>query len=135
MDRNQVFSWIAVSAFGLEGAISGELKRLVSDPVHIYRDLAKLANTIRPEYVIPVNDEAQALPLLRSLLGEMSASARAQLFLSAGSGAAAGVSKSVQAPVNISVTSTSAQAEAVGRSVYDTAQRSLLKTLQGVFSP
>ncbi|MCR4876082.1 MAG: class I SAM-dependent RNA methyltransferase [Clostridiales bacterium] len=28
MDRNQVFSWIAVSAFGLEGAISGELKRL-----------------------------------------------------------------------------------------------------------
>ena len=96
--------------------------------------LAMIAEEGRPEYVIPVGDEAAALPLLRSLMGELSASARAQLFLAAGSGGSPGVSHSVQAPVNISVTGTAAPAEAVGQSVYNAAQRSLLKTLQSVFT-
>lgn len=96
--------------------------------------LAMIAEEGSPEYVIPVKDEAAALPLLRSLMGELSASARAQLFLAAGAGGASAVSHSVQAPVNISVTSTAAPAEAVGRSVYNAAQRSLLKTLQSVFA-
>ena len=95
--------------------------------------LAMIAEEGRPEYVIPVGDEASALPLLRSLMGELSASARAQLFLAAGAGASPVVSHSVQAPVNISVT-TAAPAEGVGRSVYSAAQRSLLKTLQSVFA-
>lgn len=95
--------------------------------------LAMIAEEGRPEYVIPVGDEASALPLLRSLMGELSASARAQLFLAAGAGASPAVSHSVQAPVNISVTA-AAPAEAVGRSVYSAAQRSLLKTLQSVFA-
>ena len=92
-----------------------------------------IAEEGRPEYVIPVGDEAAALPLLRSLMEELSASARAQLFLAAGAGASPAVSHSVQAPVNISVTA-AAPAEAVGRSVYSAAQRSLLKTLQSVFA-
>ena len=95
--------------------------------------LAMIAEEGRPEYVIPVGDEAAALPLLRSLMGELSASARAQLFLAAGAGGSPAVSHSVQAPVNISVTA-AAPAEAVGRSVYSAAQRSLLKTLQSVFA-
>jgi len=40
---------------------------------------------------------------------------------------------SVQAPVNIHVTSHAASPEAVASSIYDTAQRSLLKTLESVF--
>ncbi len=40
---------------------------------------------------------------------------------------------SVQAPVNIHVTSHAASSEAVASSIYDTAQRSLLKTLESVF--
>ena len=39
----------------------------------------------------------------------------------------------VQAPVTINVTSAAAAPEAVARSLYDTAQRSLLKTMKGVF--
>ena len=66
--------------------------------------LAMIAEEGSPEYVIPVKDESRALPLLRSLLGELSASARAAL---AGSSAAAsgpgyaGPAATVQAPVNI----------------------------------
>ena len=40
---------------------------------------------------------------------------------------------SVQAPINIHVTSHAASPEAVASSIYDTAQRSLLKTLESVF--
>ena len=96
--------------------------------------LAMIAEEGSPEYVIPVNDEAAAVPLLRSLMRELSASARAQLFLAAGAGGSPAVSHSVQAPVNISVTGTAATAEAIGQSVYNAAQRSLLKTLQSVFA-
>ena len=47
--------------------------------------------------------------------------------------AAAGSCRSVQAPVNIHVNASGTSAEAVGRSVYDTAERYLLKTVKGVF--
>ena len=53
-------------------------------------------------------------------------------FLPVGANAAPSV-QTVQAPVNIQVTSSAAAPEAVARTVYDTAQRSLLKTLKGVF--
>ena len=89
-----------------------------------------------PEYVIPVKDESRALPLLRSLMGELSASAKAAL--ASGSAASSGTGSSgpaatVHAPVNIYVSST-ASAEAVGQSIYDTTRRSLLKTLENVFA-
>ena len=98
--------------------------------------LAMIAEEGDPEYVIPVKNEARALSLLRSLMGELSASARAALAGVSAPGPArtsALAPASVQAPVNIYVTS-SAAPEAVGQSIYDTARRSLLKTLEGVFA-
>ena len=93
--------------------------------------LAMVGEVGEPEYIIPVKDDAKALPLIRDMMGELSASARAQL--AEGSGGRTVVNHSVAAPVNINVTSTAAPAEAVGQFIYDTAQRSLLKTLEGVF--
>ena len=98
--------------------------------------LAMIAEEGDPEYVSPVTNEARALPLLRGLMGELSASARAALAGGSApetSAASAYAPASVQAPVNIYVTS-SAAPEAVGQSIYDTARRSLLKTLEGVFA-
>ena len=101
-----------------------------------------------PEYVIPVGRESLAVPLVRQLLSEMSASAREALLgsgaslpdasgLLAASGGSAGAPlsiQSVQAPVNITVTASGSDAEALGQSVYDAAERYLLRTLNGVFA-
>ena len=99
-----------------------------------------------PEYVIPVKKEGIAVPLLRQLIGELSASARESLqggslgglsgMLSSASGANAPTvnqtnNKSVQAPVSINVTASGCDPEAVGRSVYDVAEQYLLRTLKG----
>ena len=103
-----------------------------------------------PEYVIPVKKEGIAVPLLRQLIGELSASARESLqagslgsslgnlsgLLSSASGANAPTvnqtnNNSVQAPVSIQVTASGSDAEAVGRSVYDVAEQYLLRTLKG----
>lgn len=103
------------------------------------------------EYIIPVKKENRAVPLLRQLLSELSPSARASLSLSvdsgglssisgglsAGNAAAASITQNnsnVSAPVTIQVHSSSASAEQVGQKLYDTAERYLLRTLQGVFS-
>lgn len=123
-----------------------------SSPTH-----AEIAEDGDPEYVVPVKKEPEAVPLIRSLLSELSASARASLqdaLPSSGGGfqaametvpdlmSAASVSVSpviqqsssnnVQAPVNIHVEAAASDPEAVGRSIYDTAERYLLRTLQGV---
>ena len=123
-----------------------------SSPTH-----AEIAEDGDPEYVVPVKKEQEAVPLVRSLLSELSASARASLqdaLPSSGGGfqaametvpdlmSAASVSVSpviqqsssnnVQAPVNIHVEAAASDPEAVGRSIYDTAERYLLRTLQGV---
>ncbi len=116
-----------------------------------------------PEYVVPVGDDSRAVPLLRSLFRELSGRARKALFPSpespepfsplrsvilprlsegfpaAPSGALSSAtvtntSNSVSAPVNIQVHSTGSSAEAVGKSVYDTAERYLLRAVKGVFS-
>ena len=103
-----------------------------------------------PEYVIPVKKERTAVPLLRQLIGELSASARESLqggtlggslnslsgMLSSASGATAPTVKQtknnpVQAPVSINVTASGSDPEAVGRSVYDVAEQYLLRTLKG----
>ena len=99
-----------------------------------------------PEYVIPVKKETVAVPLLRQLIGELSASARESLqggslgglsgMLSSASGANASTvnqtnNNSVQAPVSINVTASGSDPEAVGRSVYDVAEQYLLRTLKG----
>ena len=99
-----------------------------------------------PEYVIPVKKEGIAVPLLRQLIGELSASARESLqggslgglsgMLSSAAGANAPTvnqtnNNSVQAPVSINVTASGSDPEAVGRSVYDVAEQYLLRTLKG----
>ena len=99
-----------------------------------------------PEYVIPVKKEGIAVPLLRQLIGELSASARESLqgsslgglsgLLSSASGANAPTvnqtnNNSVQAPVSINVTASGSDPEAVGRSVYNVAEQYLLRTLKG----
>ena len=99
-----------------------------------------------PEYVIPVKKEGIAVPLLRQLIGELSASARESLqggslgglsgMLSSVAGATAPTvnqtnNNSVQAPVSINVTASGSDPEAVGRSVYNVAEQYLLRTLKG----
>ena len=164
-----------------EGLLSG--LRLSSGGRFTSRTRAEIAEDGGTEYVIPVNREERAVPLLRSLLAELSASARASLQdalqqgggweqgdgsarsataellgrprrsdlsrslaladlpdLMSGSAAAAAPSISqqttnnnnIQAPVNIRVESVAADPEAVGRSIYNTAEHYLLRTLGGV---
>ena len=102
-----------------------------------------------PEYVIPVKKEGIAVPLLRQLIGELSASARESLqggslgglsgMLSSAGGATAPTvnqtnNNSVQASVSINVTASGSDPEAVGRSVYDVAEQYLLRTIRGTIS-
>ena len=103
-----------------------------------------------PEYVIPVKKETVAVPLLRQLMGELSASARESLQAGSLGGSLSGLSgmlssvsgvaaptvhqtnhNSVQAPVSINITASGSDPEAVGRSVYDVAEQYLLRTLKG----
>ena len=101
------------------------------------------------EYIIPVKKESRAVPLVKQLLSELSPSARASLSLGDGAsslisaGLAAGQpagkqitqnNSNVSAPVTIQVRSTGADAEQMGRSLYDTAERYLLRTLQGAMA-
>ena len=101
------------------------------------------------EYIIPVKKENRAVPLLKQLLSELSPSARASLSL--GDGASSLISGSiaagqpagtqitqnnsnVSAPVTIQVRSSGANAEQIGQSLYDTAERYLLRTLRSVMA-
>ena len=111
--------------------------------------LAMIAEEGSAEYVIPTNDDSRAVQLMRSLFSELSDSAKASLstalpassvitdtrsfLLPTGASGSSSI-QNVQAPVNIHVSSSAAAPEAVARSIYDTAQRSLLKTLKGVFA-
>ena len=100
-----------------------------------------------PEYIIPVKKEDRAVPLLKQLLGELSPAARESLTggaadlpsggISAGNAGIGNITqdnRTVSAPVNINVSSSSANAAEVGQKLYDTAERYLLRTLQGAFS-
>ncbi len=96
------------------------------------------------EYIIPVKKEDRAVPLLRQLLSELSPAARERLggageislsVLAAGTAAAPKVTQNnanVSAPVTIQVHASGADAEEIGRSVYDAAERYLIRTLKSV---
>ena len=116
------------------------------------------------EYIIPVKKEERALPLIRQLLAELSPAARENLGFSelgmkdsgvssagslnsagsilsvspsagyAGMGNTIQTNQNVSAPVNIQVHSAGTNAEQVGQKIYDTAERYLLRTLQGVLA-
>ena len=103
-----------------------------------------------PEYVVPVRKESMAVPLLQQIFSELSQGAKETLrngmgnparvsdlprVLSAAPAAAAPVVSqhtrtSVQAPVSIEVNAREADPREVGQSVYDLAERFLLRTLQ-----
>ena len=94
------------------------------------------------EYIIPVKKENRALPLLRQLLEELSPAARASLVGGAGNVGTAALpaampggnvtqnNQNVSAPVTINVNATGSNAEAIGESIYNTAERYLLRTLK-----
>ena len=94
------------------------------------------------EYIIPVKKESKALPLLRQLLGELSPAARASLTGGAGSVGTAVVAamvpggnvtqnnQNVSAPVTINVNAMGSSAEQIGETIYNTAERYLLRTLK-----
>lgn len=111
------------------------------------------------EYIIPVGREGRAVPLLRQLMSELSPGARESVLggeqgdgpprsaksgtaglspaflngLSAAAPPAANVTqnhKNVSAPVTINVRAAGSDPERIGRSVYDAAERYLLKTLE-----
>ena len=174
---------------GVSDDYSGDSSGLVFTPVKAatggrfsFPTHAEIAEDGDPEYVVPVKKENEAVPLVRSLLSELSASARASLqdvlfpvasdnqpeqrndlaqspeqgsrshsdqgslfsalssipqMMSAALTAATPVvnqttSSNVSAPVNIHVEAAAADPEAVGRSIYDTAERYLLRTLREV---
>ena len=102
----------------------------------------EVAEDGQTEYIIPIQKEAIAVPLIRQMMGEMSDSAKEAVMpdfsgisVNLGTLDAPAVNTSaganVQAPVNITVNAGAMQAEAVGRSVYDLAERYLLRTLKG----
>ena len=94
------------------------------------------------EYIIPVRREGRAVPLLRQLLSELSPGARNSL-LGGGKGPSlsgfgslaspsAGMTqnnKNVSAPVTINVRAAGGDPERIGRSVYDAAERYLLRAI------
>jgi len=99
------------------------------------------------EYIIPVKKEDRAVPLIRQMLGELSPAAREDLLGDPGgiavplSGVSAGTAgtgtvtqnnKTVSAPVNIYVQASGADPEEIGESVYEAAERYLVRTLKGV---
>jgi hypothetical protein len=98
------------------------------------------------EYIIPVKKENRALPLLRQLLGELSPAARASLTGGAGGAGTAALSaalpsgnmtqnnQNVSAPVTINVNASGSNAEQIGQTIYNTAERYLLRTMKGAFS-
>jgi len=98
------------------------------------------------EYIIPVKKENKALPLLRQLLGELSPAARASLTGGAGGAGTAALSaalpsgnmtqnnQNVSAPVTINVNASGSNAEQIGQTIYNTAERYLLRTMKGAFS-
>ena len=110
------------------------------------------------EYIIPVKKENRALPLLRQLLGELSPAARASLgnvgdgsvvpaehvtsrtvtlFPSASQVSGSSVTQNnqnVSAPVTINVNASGSDANRIGQSIYDTAERYLLRTLRSSVS-
>ena len=104
---------------------------------------AEIAEDGKPEYVIPATKANEAVPLVRSLLSELPETARKTLaglpeYLSAVPAAAYApvtqnmTSNNVSAPVNIRVEAAGVDPEEIGKSIYDTAEQYLLRTLQGV---
>ena len=98
------------------------------------------------EYIIPVKKESRAIPLLKQLINDLSPEARKALSFDPGIRGASvsdlgGASvnsvqnnSNVSAPVTINVSASGASADRIGESIYNTAERYLLRTMKGVFA-
>ena len=131
---------------GLAASASAALPKMSTGGRFTRPTSVQVAEDGDAEYIIPVRKEDRALPLLRQLLGELSPAARESLSGSGGmpsfsGGLSAGESagsvtvynQHLSAPVNIHVTASGGRAEEIGRSIYDTAERYLLRTLRSSF--
>ena len=103
----------------------------------------EVAEDGQTEYIIPIRKETIAVPLIRQMMGELSDSAKEAVMpdfsgISVNLGtldapvASPAPAANDQAPVNITVNPAAAQPEAVARSVYNLAERYLVKTLKSV---
>ena len=113
-DGNGSNGGITSKASGLMMSTGGRFTR---------RTRAEVAEDGQTEYIIPIQKEGTAVPMIRQMLSEMSSSARAGVL---GSGGSKSV---VSAPVNITVNSSGNQAEAIGRSVYNLTENYLVRNL------
>ena len=102
------------------------------------------------EYIIPISKPERAFSLINQMLSEMGSSAIKRVmegFGIGGSGTIGGSTASMEtalqgmtmantynisAPVNINVNSSGVDAKDIGTSIYDSAERHLIKTLRGV---
>ena len=105
-----------------------------------------------PEYIIPITKPGRAAELIRQMFNEMGSSAVSSIIGGLGlgesgtfgaslssletalSGISGGGNVTVNAPININVNSTGADAKDIGSSVYDLAERHLIKNVMGVYS-
>ena len=140
---------------GVPMSTGGRFKK----PTHV-----EVAEDENPEYIIPVAKEHIAIPLVQQLLFELSPSARESILgmmkpsddisdlsagledmealndvrdLSAGTVTETVInqtSQNVSAPISIEVNASGADPEQIGRSVYNAAERYLLRTMRSVFA-
>ena len=109
------------------------------------------------EYIIPVRKESKALPLIKQMLSDLSPEARRSILggtlpsvgtlpsigtlpsvsaveSSSGISQVSNNNSNVSAPVTINVNASGTNAERIGESIYNTAERYLLRTMKGVFA-
>ena len=104
------------------------------------------------EYIIPITKPDRAASLTMQMLSEMGSNAIQRIMSGLGLGmegtngadfsslrtAMSGMTMSnnfnINAPVNINVTSNGADAKEIGSSVYDLAERHLIKNVMGVYA-
>lgn len=104
------------------------------------------------EYLIPITKPERAASLIQQMFSEMGSSAVSNIMNRLGlgqsgtngaslasletamSGMAMNNSYNINAPVNINVNSTGADAKEIGSSIYDMAERHLIKNVMGVYA-
>ena len=137
-----------VQAGGDEAGTAGETVKMSAGGRFTRPTDVQVAEDGDAEYIIPVKKEDRAVPLLRQLLAELSPAARASLSLgdaaqplsggmmagNAGTTQITQNNSNVSAPVSIQVHVSGANAERIGESVYNMAERYLLRTMRGVFA-
>ena len=112
-----------------EHSVPEEPVSSVPQQTTVIEESASAETPVFPDFTFPIDSLSGLLDLssIRELLSDFSSVPAAS--------APTNISyNSIQAPVNIRVTSSEASPEAVGQSVYNVAEKYLLRTLNGVFA-